>query len=88
MNTVLTWQPEPTLLTGLITLASEQQQTVEEILTTAVTQYLAIHLPERHSATADSLIGLFSGPANLASHSEDILHQEITPYSGWTWKEK
>lgn len=34
----------------------------------------------------DPLIGLFSGEAELATQSEDILQQEITLKSGWTWK--
>ncbi len=36
----------------------------------------------------DPLIGLFEGSPDLATKSEDILHQEIKEDSGWTWKEK
>ena len=35
----------------------------------------------------DPLIGLFKGDPDLATQSEDILHQEIQENSGWTWKE-
>jgi len=35
----------------------------------------------------DPLIGLFSGSSDLAEQSEEILQQEITKRSGWTWKE-
>lgn len=37
---------------------------------------------------ADPLIGLFSGAADLASHSETILQDEIHERSGWTWKQQ
>lgn len=43
MNTVFTWQLESTLLTQLINLASQQQRSLEEILTAAVNHYLEIH---------------------------------------------
>lgn len=35
----------------------------------------------------DPLIGLFSSSPDLATRSEDILHEEINPPSGWTWKQ-
>ena len=38
------------------------------------------------TTTADPLLGLFSGSANLATQSEDILQQEISARSGWSWK--
>lgn len=34
----------------------------------------------------DPLAGLFSGAPDLAESTEEILTQEITNYSGWTWK--
>jgi hypothetical protein len=34
----------------------------------------------------DSLAGLFSEVPDLAERTEEILAQEITTYSGWTWK--
>lgn len=37
-------------------------------------------------ASADPLMGLFSGSPNLATESEKILEQEISAHSGWTWK--
>jgi len=35
----------------------------------------------------DPLIGLFSGSPDLATQSETILEQNITPTSGFTWKQ-
>jgi hypothetical protein len=35
---------------------------------------------------SDPLIGLFKSSPDLATQSEEILHQEIQEESGWTWK--
>lgn len=35
----------------------------------------------------DPLIGLFSGSPDLATQAETILEQNITPTSGFTWKQ-
>ncbi|WP_008309130.1 hypothetical protein [Leptolyngbya sp. PCC 6406] len=35
----------------------------------------------------DPLIGLFSGSPELATQAEIILEQNITPNSGFTWKQ-
>ena len=34
----------------------------------------------------DPLIGLFDGPPELASQSEEILQESVVNHSGWTWK--
>lgn len=34
----------------------------------------------------DPLIGLFAGSPDLATRSEEILHQDLT-LQGWTWKQ-
>lgn len=34
----------------------------------------------------DPLIGLFAGSPDLATRSEDILHQDLTA-QGWTWRQ-
>jgi len=34
----------------------------------------------------DPLIGLFAGSPDLATNSEEILQEEITDKSGWTYK--
>lgn len=39
------------------------------------------------SLESDPLVGLFADATDLATNSEDILQQEITKKSGWTWKE-
>jgi hypothetical protein len=46
MNAVLTFQPEPAILTQLVRLASQQKQSEEEILGQAVKQYLEKSLPD------------------------------------------
>jgi hypothetical protein len=37
-------------------------------------------------AVCDVLIGLFDGPADLATKSEEILQQNVANKSGWTWE--
>ncbi|NJL55834.1 hypothetical protein HC928_12055 [bacterium] len=39
------------------------------------------------SPTEDPLIGLFSGSPELATQSEEILHQSLSSTSGFSWKE-
>jgi plasmid stability protein len=39
------------------------------------------------SIQEDPLIGLFSGAADLAEKSEEILEQEIHDNAGWSWKQ-
>lgn len=34
----------------------------------------------------DPIVGLFAGEPDLAERTEEILAQEITNTSGWTWK--
>jgi hypothetical protein len=48
------------------------------------------NVPELSSlanTASDPLIGLFAGPPDLASKSEDILQAGIVDRSGWTWKD-
>jgi hypothetical protein len=40
-----------------------------------------------NDAVSDPLIGLFAATPDLAINSEDILQNEVTEKSGWTWKE-
>lgn len=42
---------------------------------------------ENTNVDSDPLVGLFSSTSDLATRSEEILQQEITEKSGWTWKE-
>lgn len=42
--------------------------------------------PLANGAT-DPLVGLFAGPVDLATKSEEILQTGITERSGWTWKD-
>lgn len=86
MEDVLNWKPEQSLLEKVITLARQTGQQPETIMTEAVKQYIEISTIQQVSQS-DPLIGLFSSSADLATQSEDILQQEITQNSGWTWKE-
>jgi hypothetical protein len=43
--------------------------------------------PEIENDRPDPLIGLFESSPDLAMRSEEILQQDITEQSGWTWKE-
>jgi len=42
---------------------------------------------ENTNVDSDPLVGLFASTSDLAIRSEEILQQEITEKSGWTWKE-
>ena len=85
MSSTLQWQPEPRLLERLTHLAQQRGQSPEVIVTEAVNLYLP--LQSSQPQTADPLIGLFAGSSDLADRSEDILQEDITPASGWTWKQ-
>lgn len=62
------------LASQLMQAASQKLQTVSEPATTSLD-------------TEDPLIGLFAGSVDLATRSEEILEQEISSGSGFTWKE-
>jgi predicted transcriptional regulator len=82
------WNPEQTLLEKLINLASKRGQSPESIISEAVRLYLETQLQETvNDAVSDPLIGLFAATPDLAINSEDILENEVTEKSGWTWKQ-
>ena len=85
MEQTFSWQPEQSVL-ELTALARQQGQSPEAIITEAVRQYLAAATVER-TTDSDPLVGLFASSPDLATQSENILQQEITQESGWTWKE-
>lgn len=94
MDSTLNWQPELTLIEQILQLAQQRGQSPEAILTEAVRLYLEAQpdpsISNNRSADdrqTDSLIGLFSGSPDLSTQAETILEQEITPQSGWTWKQ-
>ena len=66
-------------LSDQIYLASQLMQLVSQKM-----QPTAVDAP---SPADDPLIGLFSGSPELATQSEEILHQELHSASGFTWKE-
>ena len=84
MEQTFNWQPEQSLLEKLTALARQRGQSPEAIITEAVRQYLAAATVKR--TTDDPLVGLFASSPDLATESENILQQEITQESGWTWK--
>lgn len=89
MEQTFNWKPEESLLEKVITLANQKGQSPEAIITEAVRQYIATATVTAtvQRNTDDPLIGLFAGSPDLATQSENILQQEITQKSGWTWKE-
>ncbi|MBW4434752.1 MAG: ribbon-helix-helix domain-containing protein [Pelatocladus maniniholoensis HA4357-MV3] len=88
MDATFNWKPEQILLEKLITLAHQRGQSPESIVNEAVKIYLETESPKSNlSSDSDPLIGLFASANDLATKSEDILQQEITEKSGWTWKE-
>lgn len=87
MEQTFNWKPEQSLLEKVITLANQKGQSPEAIITEAVRQYIATATATVQINTDEPLIGLFAGSPDLATQSENILQQEITQKSGWTWKE-
>jgi predicted transcriptional regulator len=88
VKSTFNWNPEQTLLEKLINLASNRGQSPESIISEAVRSYLEIQSLETvNDAVSDPLIGLFAATPDLAINSEDILQNEVTEKSGWTWKE-
>jgi hypothetical protein len=87
MDSAFNWQPEQGLLEQLVTLARRKGQSPEAIVNEAVTLYLGTQSVELRNPEPDPLIGLFAGSPDLATKSEEILQQDITEQSGWTWKE-
>ncbi|MGE5659652.1 MAG: CopG family ribbon-helix-helix protein [Actinomycetota bacterium] len=87
MESTFTWKPEPTVLEKLTTLARQRNQSPESIIAEAVIQYIETQSYPPTQFDSDPLVGLFAGSPDLATNSEDILQQEITEQSGWTWKQ-
>jgi hypothetical protein len=80
------WEPNKRLLDRLTTVARERGESPESLITEAVMQFLDTQWPELYEPGPDPLVGLFAGPPDLATRAEEILEQEITKKSGWTWK--
>jgi hypothetical protein len=76
MILILTWTPDPTLLTNFVKIATRQGKTIESVLSEAVQLYLENQPLEPLTPQSDPLIGLFKGSPNLATESEDILQKE------------
>lgn len=88
MDSTFDWKPEQTILEKLKNLARQRGQSPESIVNEAVRLYIETQWRETKSnSESDPLIGLFAGSPDLATKSEEILEQEITETSGWTWKE-
>ena len=84
-TSALNWTPEPQLLQQLTDLAQKRGLSLDVLVTEAILVYLDTQKSQELASESDPLIGLFSGSTGLATQSEAILQQEITP-SGWTWK--
>lgn len=88
MNSTFNWNPEQTLWEKVINLASQRGQSPESIISEAVRLYVETQsLEPVNDDVSDPLIGLFSANPDLAIKSEDILHNDVSEKSGWTWKE-
>ncbi|NEU77198.1 hypothetical protein PI95_033070 [Hassallia byssoidea VB512170] len=87
MDSTFNWNPEQTLLEKVRNLAIKRGQSPESIISEAVRLYIETQLLETVDDTVpDPLIGLFAATPDLAIKSEDILQDEVTEKSGWTWK--
>jgi hypothetical protein len=82
----INWKPNQMVTDILVKVAEERRQSPEAIITEAVMKYLDLQYAEHSDAEDDPLIGLFSGTEDLSEKSENILQEEITWESGWTWK--
>jgi hypothetical protein len=80
------WEPNKRLLDRLTTVARQRGESPESLVTEAVSLFLDTGWPELYEPGPDPLVGLFAGSSDLATRAEEILEQEITEKSGWTWK--
>lgn len=86
LDITLNWKPNPDTLAKLLTLANQQQKTLEALLEEAILQYFQLQEQDFLSVDDDPIVGLYSGSPDLATNAEDILAAEIQPKSGWTNK--
>ncbi|MFB2875526.1 hypothetical protein [Floridanema aerugineum] len=75
------------ILSQVESLTADEQLQLLEDLAALVRQKVISDRQKLPELTSDPLVGLFAGSIDLATKSEDILQQEITEKSGWTWKE-
>ncbi|MEL4898158.1 hypothetical protein [Crocosphaera sp. Alani8] len=88
MEITLKWtETQQVLVEKLLTLARQSGKSPEEIVTEAVERYVEEQPLEVLSIDCDPLVGLFANSSDLSVKSSEILQQEITEKSGWTWKE-
>jgi hypothetical protein len=67
-------------LADQVRLASQLMQSVVQKMQLTAHE----HTPQKQ--VDDPIIGLFSGSPDLASRSEEILTQAVSPTSGFSWK--
>lgn len=65
----------------------DQLQLASQLMQAASQKLQTASVPVPASETNDPLVGLFSGSVDLATRSKEILEQEISSSSGFTWKE-
>ncbi|MGK7886631.1 MAG: hypothetical protein AB4057_18645 [Crocosphaera sp.] len=88
MEITLKWTaPQQVLVEKLLTLARQRGKSPEEIVTEAVKLYVEAQPLDVLSIDRDPLVGLFANSSDLSVQSSEILQQEITEKSGWTWKQ-
>lgn len=74
------------VLTQVQILTPDEQLRLLEYLAALIRQQIGSQRQQLSEDSSDPLVGLFAGSTDLATRSEDILQQEITEKSGWTWK--
>ena len=75
------------VLVQVESLTPDEQLRLLEYLAALIRQQIVSEKQGLLEVGFDPLIGLFAGSPDLATKSEEILQQEITEKSGWTWKE-
>ncbi|MBF2056459.1 MAG: hypothetical protein IGQ45_04355 [Cyanobacterium sp. T60_A2020_053] len=86
MTQTINWQPENELNQEIIKLSQSLGKSPSAIIESAMREYIQKN-QEKTDIKQDSLIGLFEGKPNLSTQCEEILTEEISLKSGWTWKE-
>lgn len=74
LDITLNWKPDPSVLTKLIELASQQQKPLKILLDEAIQQYFQVHDKEILAVDDDDdpIVGFYSGSPDLASNAENI----------------
>ena len=74
------------VITQVERLTPDEQLQLLEYLAALIRQQVVAQKMVSPQISTDPLVGLFCGSPDRATESEEILQQEITEKSGWTWK--